>query len=145
MARASSLRDSRKPAALNMAVSLPAGTPLKVGIAGEQPLRAAGLQSQARRSSPRGRGRPRAPCTGGRHFGRDLRVRVVGATGAVGKEIVGVLEKRGSVLCPSPLSCVVPPCGPAAIKMRTCVCMLDACVRVFASRGNSCMRGMYAR
>jgi aspartate-semialdehyde dehydrogenase len=51
MARAPSLRDSRKPASLNMAVSLPAGTPLKVGIAG--------------------------------------------ATGAVGKEIVGVLEKRG--------------------------------------------------
>jgi len=52
IARPAPLRSSRQQAAaLNMAVSLPAGTPLKVGIAG--------------------------------------------ATGAVGKEIVGVLEKRG--------------------------------------------------
>ncbi len=62
----------------------------------------------------------------GCHFGRDSRVRVVGATGAVGKEIVGVLEKRGAVLCPPLLTCLVSPCDPAAIKMRACVCMLDA-------------------
>ena len=60
MARAPSLRDSRKPALLNMAVSLPAGTPLKVGIAGEQPFRAAGPQSQACRCRARARA---ASCT----------------------------------------------------------------------------------
>ncbi len=35
IARPAPLRSSRQHAALNMAVSLPAGTPLKVGIAGE--------------------------------------------------------------------------------------------------------------
>jgi len=51
IARQAPQRAARRLSALNMAVSLPAGTPLKVGVAG--------------------------------------------ATGAVGKEIVGVLEKRG--------------------------------------------------
>lgn len=35
MARPAPLRAVRKQSALNMAVSLPAGTPLKVGVAGE--------------------------------------------------------------------------------------------------------------
>ena len=150
MARALPRRASH---ALTMAVSLPADTPLKVGIAGKEsrlhiPIIAGASWRwplcrwhQAYRS-----GRCLLHAARGVHVLHALTAlvrydMVTGATGAVGKEIVGALEKRGAFCAHAfamlalscalrPLSCPMPPS--TAVQ---CICVLAThvpitCVRV---------------
>ena len=138
MARAPPRRASH---ALAMAVSLPADTPLKVGIAGKESRLHIPIIAGASRRWPLCRwpqayrsGRcslpaaPRRACVACTHTALVRYDMVTGATGAVGKEIVGALEKRGAFCAHAfamlalscalrPLSCPMPPSTVQGIRV----------------------------
>jgi len=126
IARPAPLRSSRQQAAaLNMAVSLPAGTPLKVGIAGERTPRAASLPKAARRrrlSPPRSPARPL--CTAA-----SLPPSCAARLTAARSQVPPARSERRSWACLRSEVCVLcllrwPPSRPAALGRiaRRCAC-----------------------